>query len=480
MGSSSLNLDEGEVMRSFVKVFAVTAGILMMGAPLALGAEAEVDEQLAEMRELVDQLKNQVDAQSEQIEHQGEVIREARIDQAQTDTRFGGSGLSAFIRRLEIDGHVAGSYFWNFNDPGSNQLVGGNTGYSGLLYPFHQNYNNFQVDQVWFGLEHPVDAENRAGFRFDVLYGNTACSQVDAHSVDDDTDHKRCRTGTDSLDDDESTWGDNTSEYYVHQAYVQYLAPITENGTHFKAGKFATLIGAEVMDTTGNFNITRGALYSVMQPIDHIGILASNQWGDSGWSTTVGVLNGNFLNDPDNNATKSVTAQLAWTGETVSVTQSVIWGGDVNNHNGHASGIYDLVATWDPSENLSTWVNFDWGWDTHFQNAHGWGIAGAGRYAVTERLGVSLRGEFLKDNNSFFGFMTNPQGNQGGGDNKSVRLWTLTGTVDYALTSNLMLRAEVRYDTIVKRNADDNEFYDQGDDFQPDQVTTGVEIVYEF
>lgn len=493
-------------MRSFAKVPALTACMLMMGAPLALADG--VDDQLAEMRALVDQLQSQVEAQSEQIEHQGEVIREARIDQSQTDTRFGGSGLAGFIRRLEIDGHVAGSYFWNFNDPGSNQLVGGNTGYSGLVYPFHQNYNNFQVDQVWFGLEHPVDAENRAGFRFDGLYGNTACGQVFANALGERSRSDRCRQGVYSLVDEDDaedddfdqgsvpTWGDNTSEFYVHQAYVQYLAPITENGTHFKAGKIATLIGAEVMDTTGNFNITRGALYSVMQPIDHIGITAANQWGDSGFFTTVGVLNGNFLNDPDNNATKSVTGQVGWAGETTSISTQIIWGGDITNQNGHGSGIWDVVATWDPSENLSTWVNFDYGWNTRSykdtfcdtddgecrsnQNASGWGVAAAGRYAVTERLGVSLRGEFLKDNNSFFGYVTVPQGNQAGDDNKSVRMWTLTGTVDYALTSNLMVRGEVRYDNITKFNADNNEFFDQGKDFEPDQVTTGVEIVYEF
>ena len=43
-----------------------------------------------------------------------------------------------------------------------------------------------------------------------------------------------------------------------------------------------------------------------------------------------------------------------------------------------------------------------------------------------------------------------------------------------------MVRGEVRYDNITKRNAVDNEFFDKGDDFEPDQVTAGVELVYEF
>lgn len=485
-------------MRTIAKVFAFTACMLMVGAPLALADE--VSDEIAEMRSLVEQLQGQVEAQSEQISHQGEVIREARIDQsAQSDSRFGASGISAFLQRLQVDGHVAGSYFWNFNDPGKSEVVGGNTGASGVVYPFHQNYNNFQVDQVWFGLEHPVDEENRAGFRFDMLFGNTACSMVDGLSRgngldspgegdDDDGWRHRCRTGTNSLDpdsddDDDGTWGDNTSEYYVHQAYVQYLAPITENGIHIKAGKFGTLIGAEVMDTTKNFNITRGALYSILQPIDHIGVLASTELGDSGWSFTAGVLNSNFLGDPDFNETKSVTGQLAYSGETFGIASSVIWGGDEEYNNGHGSGIADLVVTWDPSENLSTWMNFDYAWTAVGRDdPSAWGVATAARYAVTERMGIALRGEFVKDSDQFIGFGQPSGGGSGfdSSDNKSARLWTATGTVDYALTNQLTIRGEVRYDTITKVKGDDGEFFDQGPNFSSSQVTSGVEIVYEF
>ena len=110
-------------------MIAMSACMLMIEAPSAT-ADA-VSEELAEMRVLVEQLKGQVDAQSEQIEHQGEVIREARLEQAQLgDSRFGASGIAAFLQRLEIEGWVAGSYFWNFNDPGSSEIVGGNSGIS--------------------------------------------------------------------------------------------------------------------------------------------------------------------------------------------------------------------------------------------------------------------------------------------------------------------------------------------------------------
>ena len=53
---------------------------------------------------------------------------------------------------------------------------------------------------------------------------------------------------------------------------MQYLAPIGD-GVTFKVGKFATPIGNEVAQTVYNWNITRGNVYNLLEPIDHIGII---------------------------------------------------------------------------------------------------------------------------------------------------------------------------------------------------------------
>jgi hypothetical protein len=456
-------------MRRIANVIAMSACMLMIEAPSATADP--VSEELAEMRVLVEQLKGQVDAQSEQIEHQGEVIREARLEQAQlADSRFGASGIAAFLQRLEIEGWVAGSYFWNFNDPGSSEIVGGNSGISGNVYPFHGNYNSFQVDQVWFGLEHPVDEENRAGFRFDLVYGTTACTLGASPG-------ERCKL---SGDDFFEVVGDNTSQYYVNQAYVQYLAPITSNGIHIKAGKFGTLIGAEVAQTTANFNITRGNVYNLLQPIDHIGVLASTNIGESGFSAAFGVLNDIGTGDPDFNDAKSITAQVAWAGETVSVANTLVWGPPHVGMNDNSTGIYDVVINWDPMENLSTWLNFDyvWGRTTAGRKQHALGVATAARFAISERMGIAGRFEYVEDDDFALGWL-DPE-DPAAGIFRDASIYSLTGTVDYALTGNLMVRAEVRYDDISKDNSSDDEFFDKGDDLKPEQVTAGVEIVYEF
>jgi hypothetical protein len=457
-------------MRKIADVIAMSACMLMIAAPSAI-AETVSDE-LAEMRTLVEQLKGQVDAQSEQIEHQGEVIREARLEQAQRgDSPFGASGIAAFLQRLEIEGWVAGSYFWNFNDPGSSLIVGGNSGISGNVYPFHGNYNSFQVDQVWFGLEHPVDEENRAGFRFDLVYGTTACTLGASPG-------ERCKLVGDDFFE---VFGDNTSQYYVNQAYVQYLAPITSNGILIKAGKFGTLIGAEVAQTTANFNITRGNVYNLLQPIDHVGVLASTDIGESGFSAAFGVLNDIGTGDPDFNDAKSITAQVAWAGETVSVANTLVWGPPHVGMNDNSAGIYDVLVNWDPTANLSTWLNFDYAWGRTDvgQKQHAWGVATAARYVVTERMGIAGRFEYVGDDDFALGWVDDPM-DPGAGISRDASIFSLTGTVDYALTGNLMVRAEVRYDDISKDNGSDDEFWDSADDWKPEQVTAGVEIVYEF
>ena len=64
------------------------------------------------------------------------------------------------------------------------------------------------------------------------------------------------------------------NDFDLYQGYVTYLAPIGE-GVTLQAGKFATLIGAEVAQAKDNWNVTRGNVYNFLQPINHSGILAS-------------------------------------------------------------------------------------------------------------------------------------------------------------------------------------------------------------
>jgi len=430
---------------------AAVAALLVAGAPAATGEELR--DEIDAMKGMVEQLRAQVEAQDEQLSHQGQMLEEYREREEEKTS----SGLASFLDSLEVEGWVAGSYWWNFNDPGSAGIIGGNTGFNGAIYPFHPDHNTFQVDQVWFGLEKPVSEESRAGFRFDLVYGKTACFLGASTGLN-------CGAA-----------GDETSELYVNQAYVQYLAPIG-NGVTVKAGRFGTLIGAEVAQTTYNWNITRGNVYNLLQPIDHTGVLLSTDLG-GGFSGQLGVVNGLASTAPDVNEEKSVLAQLAWGGETTSLGATILWGAENPFRGDNQRGTLDILASWDVTEDLAMWVNGDFAWadvvGAGGGTLYGWGVAVAGRYAITERMGFALRGEYAGDS-GLFGFTTP------GGTSTDIHITSLTGTVDYTLVDNLMLRSEVRWDHMIKEGASDVEFIEGGGSFDDDQVVAGVEIVYTF
>jgi acetylornithine deacetylase/succinyl-diaminopimelate desuccinylase-like protein len=93
------------------------AAVLLFVAQPAM-ASTDMEAELAEMRDLVQGLQQKVDAQEEQLEHQGEMLEDAQavVQQTQQD-QDAMSGLAKFLESLEVDGNVAGSYFWNFNKP---------------------------------------------------------------------------------------------------------------------------------------------------------------------------------------------------------------------------------------------------------------------------------------------------------------------------------------------------------------------------
>jgi hypothetical protein len=120
------------------------------------------------------------------------------------------------------------------------------------------------------------------------------------------------------------------------------------------------------------------------------------------------------------------------------------------------------------------WANFDYYW-TEGEKLAGdnnyWGFAAASRLAITEKIAAALRGEFVK-----------APGQAVAGD---ITLWSLTGTVDYALTDNLKLRTEVRYDSGSIDGAEDTLYISGNNGVVPvftkdDQVLALAQLLYTF
>jgi hypothetical protein len=448
----------------------LSAALGVLAGPAAPASAQEVEAQLqamqARMAELEARLESNQDelaAANQRIEAQDQLIQNAQLDESAAGAS---SGLASFLETLEISGWVSGSYWYNFEDADGDSLAGFNRG-AVLAMPFQPDPNSFSLDQVWFGLERPVSDENRAGFRTDIVFGKTAGLLSGDFGAND---------------------GFSGNDLELYQGYVQYRAPINE-ATTFKFGKFATLLGAEVVQSPLNFNISRGQVYNLFQPITHLGLLAST--AIAGVDVSLGLVDETRsfpANDIDRNKDKAVLFGFGQTMETwrwsfAGVTGSADSGSLNDQPAGDRETILDLILGWTPNEQFSGYINADW-IQTEIsrvpnpappptnlsvdQTVEGYGIAAAGRYAVTESTGAALRAEYV-DLDEFFG------------DGTDLSLWTLTGTVDHSLTEQLVLKGELRYDKSVSSSPSDEVFFDSSATLsEDDQFLAGLEVIYNF
>ncbi len=371
-----------------------------------------------------------------------------------------------FFCTIEFEGWISASYMWNsegFDDHVNGQDLGGFNNGAVPSYPFKPDHNSFAVDQVWLGMERPISAEQRAGFRLDFVFG---------------------KTGDLLSDGAQDGLSGSSNDFHLYQAYIQYLAPLGE-GVEFKFGKFSTLIGAEVVQAPQNYNITRSNLYNLFQPITNTGILATASLWEGG-TTSFGLVNEtrSFTSrDIDLNNNKAIVWQVGHQlNDAIFASFNGTFGdadsgAGFDSPSGDKETILDVVVTWDPNDKFSSYFNFDYLKNDAANTTEGVGFAAAGRYALTEKMGLAGRAEWLQLGSDGF-------------DNDDLQLFGLTGTVDYLLTGNLMVRGEVRWD---QRTGGDigNIYFESGgatrgvpgggqEVTKQNQVVVGAEVIYTF
>ena len=451
-------------MRSGRTAALCSALALLVVGPTA-GANEPMAEQLQRMEERLLQMEDrlqetnaQLQAAESQVAAQSEVLETAGLAEGRGES----NGLTDFVNSVDFGGWVAGSYTYNFNGADGSNLGGANNG-SVAAYPFHPDSNSFSLDQFWLEMERPVDGENRAGFRIDLAYGKSPGI----------------------LSGNAGPNGVAGDDFNLYQAYVQYMAPIG-NGVTFQFGKFGTLIGAEVMASPYNFNISRGNVYNLFQPITHTGILASTEI--AGLSLAIGGVNETRAfdaRDVDLGNGKALLWGLGYEVGDVGLSFAGTWGsadsgGSVTGDSSDDELILDVILSWDPMDNLSTYINADYIQTDNAtpdlttppavgsnEDVYGYGISWATRYGITARTGVAMRFEYVHFENVFT-------------SETDLDLWGITGTIDHLLTDSLMLRGEIRYDQ-GDDDLGDNIFIDDGPALEEDdQVVMLLEAVYKF
>ncbi len=264
----------------------------------------------------------------------------------------------------------------------------------------------------------------------------------------------------------------------ITQAFAQYA---TGSWTLI-GGKFTTLAGAEVIDSSADTNITRSILFGKI-PFTHTGVRVTDAVSDS-TNLIAGVNNGW---DQVSAMTPSKTVELGVTSAFTKDTSLALSGyvgtapasfpvSTVAPMTGTRS-LVDLVFTSNLTDALTLILNADY----VSQEYAGYlgttekykGLAGYLNYQINEQYRLSFRAEALKDDSgAALGTTPTAAGN-------TVKEMTLT--VGYAPMKNVELRGELREDTANKPL-----FYSSDSAMTPatmtatSMTTLGVQAIYKF
>ena len=229
---------------------------------------------------------------------------------------------------------------------------------------------------------------------------------------------------------------------YVEQMYL-ILKPNKTHGTEFDFGQFVTSAGAEVIESSSNWNYTRSILFSFAIPYYHFGFKSTTPITKE---LTVGVQVVNAWNTVwGNNNMDNIGLTLTYTKPKYTYSLNYYEG---PNHLGTTAGKRNLIDTTlllTPNSKLNVYINGDWGRDDNpgGGSAQWEGIAGAARYQITKLFAVAGRVEVFDDGK---GFAT--------GTSQTLR--EATGTGEFKLNDHLVTRFEARHD------ASNHLFFDHG------------------
>ncbi|MFA6321096.1 MAG: outer membrane beta-barrel protein, partial [Candidatus Omnitrophota bacterium] len=158
------------------------------------------------------------------------------------------SMVTSFAKEIQVHGFVDSSYVFNTNTPVSPNSR------TNTLRVFDNDANGFMLNMFQLNLEKLISKESPVGFRVDLDFGEDS-QQI--HSL--------------------GLYGNTNDVFDLQQAYAQIMFPFLlpyMDTLSFKVGKFATLAGAEVIESINNWNFSRSFLFGYAIPFTHTGVRA--------------------------------------------------------------------------------------------------------------------------------------------------------------------------------------------------------------
>jgi len=370
--------------------------------------------------------------------------------------------LPSGLQGLALSGYVDTAYNFNFNRPDTGSGTSSRNVTSNNGRVFDRVANNFTIHAAEVVLEKPNSDASPIGFRTDLFFGDDA-EQI--HS-----------TGLGEI----NGTGTTADMFDLQQAYVTYRAPIGA-GLDLKAGKFVTLLGAEVIESPANWNYSRSFLFGYAIPFTHTGALATYPIGEWG-STTWGLVNGWDIAD-ENNSFKTILGNITLTPiEGVTLSSNLITGAETASNNRDDRTVLDFVGTWQPFDKLTLMANYDYGHQSNL--AHGvtagtkgpdaanWsGLALYAKYDLTDMWSLAGRWEMFNDADNVRTGLTG----LGGSTLDDLHFNEYTLTSQWQLYTHLLARLEYRHDA-----ASEAVFFSNNGALTNSQDTVSGELIYHF
>ena len=341
---------------------------------------------------------------------------------APADTKVNLAGL---LGPMTLSGVVDSYYGYNYNHPANN--------FSGWRF-FDGPTNAFSLNMAEFVLDKAPDTSSndaRFGYHAAVGYGNAA-SVVNGSDI----------------------WNAALpvgANFYVKEAYGSYLAPVGK-GLTLTVGKFVTPIGNEVIETSGNWNYSRGLLFYYAIPFFHFGASAKYVWNPkfnatfylvNGWNNS-GIFHTAPLGQPSGltyGISAAYTPNAKWSAIENYFAGPVLAG--VNAGGGTTTQwkhISDTVISYTPNAKWAFALNGDYGFiEATKPLTKWWGVATYGKYTLNAKSYFAVRYEYYADPQGATGLLLGAANPLGFGQE-------VTGTYSYNVTSGLQVRTEYRYD----------------------------------
>lgn len=383
----------------------------------------------------------------------------AKIEKTSPETGIP-TAITSFAKEIEVHGFVDTSYIFNINTPVSPNPRTNN------LRVFDTEANGFMLNMAELNFEKPISKESPVGFRVDLDYGQDA-KLIHANGL-----------------------GSPGDEFDLEQAYAQFFVPFTlpfMNALNFKVGKFATLHGAEVIESQDNWNFSRSYLFGFAIPFTHTGIRAYYKpFENLPVDAWIGIVNG-WDNVVDNNKAKTVEGQISYTPtDKLSLSVGSMFGPERFNSDKDFRDLVDIVATYKATDKLTLKANYDYGWEkngaAYLPNSGtgavatgltdtdaSWdGIAGYAKYEILKWWSIAGRCEYFRDRD---GVRTGVLVNNNIPD---LTLWEVTLTNEFKIFDNLIARFEYRYDKAS------GQVFTQDKVSANNQSTLAAEMIYKF